>query len=185
MEFQLRPSPSGSLSKATLETLATVYPPYMDCFDGGVEMRELLWTFFNSHLFLGVLSLLVGGFGAKFLSARWQRENHKHQVGIKVLSSLCSNFAAWLNALPTRKGREPASLNRALNRLTATILFAQNLLPTTEIIKWAQTLLDNAQMCTHGEGDQPEALDRAKKGFRELAISVRNEIGLAAGRPRN
>ncbi len=147
----------------------------------GVEMRELLWTFLNSHLFLGVLSLLVGGFGARYLSARWQRENHKHQVGIKALSSLCSNYVSWLTVLSTYKGPLPSSLVRAFNRLVATIVFAQNLFPTEEIIKRAQTLYDNVRLSTFSESqsDQQQAFRRAKDGFREFAISVRNQIGLA------
>lgn len=147
----------------------------------GGEMRELLWTFFNSHLFLGVLSLLVGGFGARYLSARWQRENHKHQVGIKALSSLCSNYVSWVTVLSTYKGPLPIALIRAFNRLVATIVFAQNLFPTKEIIEKAQTLHDNVRVSTFSENqsDQQEAFRRAKDGFREFAISVRKQIGLA------
>lgn len=147
-------------------------------------MNKFWWTFLNSHLFLGTLTLLFGGLVASFLSARWQRLNHRHQVGIKALRSLCSYYVAWLTALTASGGQVSTALGRALQALMAIVIFAQNLFPTDEMIKKAQAFLNSAQDCTFSkdESKQMELLELTKDAFREFAISLRAQIGLAPGR---
>lgn len=143
-------------------------------------MSDSLWKFLNSHLFLGALTLLFGGFVARFLSARWQRWNHRYQVGIKTLRSLCSHYVSWVSAFTAAQGRATPALYKRLEDLTAIIVFAQNLLPTREIIEKAQTFLDRVQNCTVGQDiDKPAEFEIAKKAFRPFAVALRKQIGLA------